>query len=437
MLWECVSCETCVTRCPQQVDIPAMIDALRQMSVAAAKATKDSTVPVFNDVFLRTVRRFGRMHEIGLMASYKTQNRRPVCRCAQAPDDDQEGKTSAPADAGPRRRRTQEPLRTRPEDERERSQKVWRSAAVSFSGAFYPGCSLEGSARDFHVSTLAVARTLGVELPEIPDWTCCGSSPAHQSDPLLALALPAKNLAAAAGRPVAVCCASCYSRLKAANHAIAGDAAVRRQVAEVTGVDYDGRTPVLHLLEILARDVGLKVIARAVKKPLEGLRVVCYYGCLLSRPPEVTNFDNAENPTLMDQVMRAAGAESLDWPHKTECCGAGCSITNVAIVHQLTRAILSMARAAGADCVVTACPLCQMNLDLRQADIEAQFGEKYQLPTFYFTQLLGLAFGLAPKELGLGSLVVDPLPLLAAKGLAGAAVGPRSQRVAPAARNTA
>lgn len=290
------------------------------------------------------------------------------------------------------------------------------------SYAFYPGCSLEGTARDFHRSTLAVARTLGVGLPEIPDWTCCGSSAAHQSDPLLALALPAKNLAAAGGQPVAVCCASCYSRLKVANHEIARDAAVRRRVAEVTGVDYDGGTPVLHLLEILANDVGLKAIARAVRKPLEGLRVVCYYGCLLSRPPEVTGFDNAENPMLMDKVMAAAGADALDWPHKTECCGASCSITNVAVVHLLAREILAMARAAGADCIVTACPLCQLNLDVRQADIEAQSGEKYRLPVFYFTQLLGVAFGLAPGELGLGSLVVNPMPLLAAKGLNGAAL---------------
>jgi heterodisulfide reductase subunit B2 len=286
---------------------------------------------------------------------------------------------------------------------------------VSVSAAFYPGCSLEGTANDFRRSTLAVARTLGLELPEIPDWTCCGSSAAHQSDPLLALALPAKNLAAAAGTQVAVCCASCYSRLKAANHEIAGDDAVRQQVAEVIGVDYDGRTPVRHLLEILVRDIGLKVISRMVTKPLDGLRVVCYYGCLLSRPAEVTSFDDVENPTLMDKVMEAAGAQAVDWPHKTECCGAGCSITNVAVVHDLSRPILSMARASGADCIVTACPLCQMNLDLRQADIEARFGEQYRLPVFYFTQLLGLAFGLAPRELGIESLVVDPVPLLASK----------------------
>jgi heterodisulfide reductase subunit B2 len=278
---------------------------------------------------------------------------------------------------------------------------------------FFPGCSLEGTAKDFSISTMAVARSLGLDLPELPDWQCCGSTSAHQTDPLLALALPAKNLAAAQGRTVAVCCAACYSRLKAANHEIAGDAAVRRKVADATGVDYDGRTPVLHLLEILARQVGLKAVAQKITKPLTGLKVVCYYGCLLSRPPEVTNFDDPENPQLMDNLMKVAGAESLDWPHKTECCGASYSITDVNIVLQLTHEILAMAKAAGADAIVTACPLCQINLDMRQKDVEKKFGESYGLPIFYFTQLLGLALGLAPKDLGLSSLIVDPMPVLA------------------------
>ena len=282
---------------------------------------------------------------------------------------------------------------------------------------FYPGCSLEGTARDFLLSTKAVAKAMGMELPEIPDWICCGSTPAHQSDPLLALALSAQNLAAAEGRTVAVCCAACYSRLKVANHEIASDPAVRQQVAKAIGRDYDGKTPVLHLLEILARDVGVKEIASRVKRPLRGLKVACYYGCLLSRPPEVTNFDDAENPTLMDQVVRAAGAEALDWPHKTECCGASYSITDVSIVLSLTRNLLAMAKAAGADCIATACPLCQLNLDLRQKDIEQKYGENYGLPVFYFTQLLGLALGISAGELGLRSLVVDPEPLLAARGL--------------------
>jgi heterodisulfide reductase subunit B2 len=282
---------------------------------------------------------------------------------------------------------------------------------------FYPGCSLDGTAGDFHSSTRAIMGAFGLEMPEVPDWTCCGSTAAHQSDPLLALALPAKNLLAATGHTVAVCCAACYSRLKTANHEIKKDVASREKVAAVLGADYAGHTPVLHLLEILARDIGVDAISRAVRKPLRGLRVVSYYGCLLTRPPEVTTFDDPENPTLMDKVLEAAGADVVDWPHKTECCGAGHSITDASIVKKLTREILAMAKAAGADCIATACPLCQLNLDMRQKDTERDAGEHYGLPVFYFTQLLGLALGLAPKALGLKSLVVSPRALLAARGI--------------------
>jgi heterodisulfide reductase subunit B2 len=282
---------------------------------------------------------------------------------------------------------------------------------------FYPGCSLEGTAGDFHASTKAVIKAFGLDMPEVPDWTCCGSTSAHQTDPLLALALPAKNLLAARGNTVAVCCAACYSRLKTANHEISKNAESRKNVAAVLGADYEGQTPVLHLLEILARDIGPEAITRAVRRPLRGLRVVSYYGCLLTRPPDVTTFDDPENPTLMDRVLEAAGAEVVDWPHKTECCGAGYSITDVSIVKKLTREILAMAKAAGADCIATACPLCQLNLDMRQGDIEHDGGEHFGLPVFYFTQLLGLALGLSPKSLALKSLVVSPKALLTARGI--------------------
>ena len=285
------------------------------------------------------------------------------------------------------------------------------------SYVFFPGCSLDGTAKDFHRSTLAVAARLGLEIPELEDWICCGSTAAHNTDPLLADALPAKNLSAAGGKTVAVACAACYSRLKAANHHIAGDAAVRAKVARVIGADYDGGTPVLHLLEILCRDIGRARIAEVITRPLAGLKVACYYGCLLVRPPEVTNFDDAENPTLMDQLMETAGATPIDWPHKTECCGASFSITDASIVLGLTNEILSMAQAAGADCIATACPLCQLNLDLRQRDVERKFGRRYNLPVFYFTQLLGLAMGCTTGELSLKSLVVEPRPLLEAKGI--------------------
>jgi len=203
------------------------------------------------------------------------------------------------------------------------------------SYVFYPGCSLDATAKDFYRSTLAVADKLELELPELDDWTCCGSTAAHSTDPLLADALPAQNLAAARGRTVAVACAACYSRLKMANHHIAADPAVRANVAQVVGGDYDGLTPVRHLLEILGQEMGREVAA-AISHPLSGLKVACYYGCLLSRPPEVTQFDDAENPTLMDRLLEIAGATPIDWPHKTECCGASFSITDSSIVRKPT-----------------------------------------------------------------------------------------------------
>ena len=283
---------------------------------------------------------------------------------------------------------------------------------------FYPGCSLDATAKDFNISTMAMAAKLGLELPELEDWICCGSTAAHSSDPLLADALPAKNLRAAQGQTVAVACASCYSRLRMANHHIASDAAVRARVAEVVGADYDGLTPVRHLLDILGRDVRQDVAA-AITRPLTGLKVACYYGCLLTRPPEVTQFDDVENPTLMDQLLEIAGATPVDWPHKTECCGASFSIHDSSIVVDLTSRILSMAQAAGVDCVATACPLCQLNLDMRQKDVETKYGRRYNLPVFYFTQLLGLAMGCSASEVSLDSLVVDPRELLRSKGLLG------------------
>ena len=283
------------------------------------------------------------------------------------------------------------------------------------SYTFFPGCSLEGTAKDFHRSTLAVAAKLGLELPELEDWICCGSTAAHSSDPLLADALPAQNLRAAQGRTVAVACAACYNRLKTANYHIAGDAAVRAKVAEVVGGDYDGLTPVRHLLEILGRDMG-PAIASGIRRPLTGLRVACYYGCLLVRPPEVTEFDDAENPTLMDKLLETAGATPVDWPHKTECCGASFSITDSSIILELSDRILSMAEASGVDCIATACPLCQLNLDMRQKDIETKLGRRYDLPIFYFTQLLGLAMGCSESELSLDSLIVEPWDLLESKG---------------------
>ncbi len=278
------------------------------------------------------------------------------------------------------------------------------------SYTFYPGCSLDSTARDFRESTEAVCAALDIELVELPDWICCGATAAHATNEKLAMALPVENLSRAAkfGHDVVVACAACYNRLQLANLAVRNDGRTRHEMQRITGRPYDGSINVRHILQVLFGDVGLEKIRRSVRNELRGLKVACYYGCLLARPREVSIFDDPENPRLMDDCVEAIGAEPIEWPHRTECCGAAYSLTSPGMAMRLTGEILSMAKEAGADCLAVACPLCQSNLDLRQQDIESLRNEKFELPVFYFTQLLGLAFGLPERSLGLHRLIVNP-----------------------------
>ena len=281
--------------------------------------------------------------------------------------------------------------------------------------SFFPGCSLESTAHDFQMSTFAVAKALGVQLEEIPDWTCCGSTPAHSTDALLAASLPARNLAIAEdlGQDVVVCCAACYGRLAAANLAIAEDQKLRSEVAKAIGKEYSGSVKVRHFLQVLREDIGIAEIKDSITKSLNGLKVACYYGCLLTRPKELSILDDPEDPQLIEEILSAAGADPIEWPYKTECCGASFSISRTETVKKLGTNILRMAKESGADCIAVACPLCQSNLDLRQSDIEEAAGEKFGLPVFYFTQLLGHALGLSDEALGMGKLMTDPARILA------------------------
>ena len=285
--------------------------------------------------------------------------------------------------------------------------------------AFFPGCSLESTAWDFGRSTRAVFRALDIELEDIPDWVCCGSTPAHASNAALAVALPAMSLqkAQAMGAPVMTACASCYARLRTANHRIRVEPSERDRAERITGKPYDGSVPVHHVLDVLVHHVGLEAIRARVTRPLSGLRVACYYGCLLTRPPEIAAYDDPEHPTCMDDLLAAAGAEPVEWPFKTECCGASLSITNAAVVCRLGHKLLSMAREAGAECVAVACPMCQVNLDLRQADARRAHGDFPATPVPYVTQLLGIALGLAPEDLGLEALTVSADALLSARSV--------------------
>jgi heterodisulfide reductase subunit B len=290
--------------------------------------------------------------------------------------------------------------------------------------AFFPGCSLESTARSFDLSTRAVCRALGIALEEIPEWTCCGSTPAHASSDALAVALPMLNLQKAQrlGLPVMVACASCYARLRTANHRVTNDPEDRRRAERVTGRPCDGGVEVRHVLDVLVNRLGLEAIRAKVRRPFAGLRVACYYGCLLTRPPEIVAFDDAEHPTCMDELAAAAGAESLEWPFKTECCGASLSMTHSEVASRLTHKLLSMARDAGADCLAVACPLCHVNLDLRQADAAKAHGAFPPTPVLYVTQLLGLALGLPPETLGLDDLTVGADAVLAKRDAGAVAV---------------
>jgi len=276
--------------------------------------------------------------------------------------------------------------------------------------AYYPGCSAESTARDMHLSSLAVAKKLGIELIEPEGWSCCGATPGHQTDRTLAASLAVANLTKVKdmGLDMVVNCAACFSRMKMANHEITSNETLRHDVADAVGRDYDGSVRVRHMLEVLLGDIGLNTIKDAVVTPLKNLKVASYYGCLLVRPAEVMQFDDAENPTSMDKLVEALGGECVDWPHKTECCGGSLAMARTDLVVKLTDSIVGMAKEAGADCVVVACPLCQINLDLRQLDIKKQLKRDHNMPILYITQLIGLCMGIPAAELGLNKLMISP-----------------------------
>jgi heterodisulfide reductase subunit B len=190
------------------------------------------------------------------------------------------------------------------------------------------------------------------------------------------------------------------------------DKDLRERVSrEIPNVSYNGMK-VEHLLNTVAEKIGYRQVASKVVHPLKGLKVVCYYGCIITRPPKITEVKDYEYPTQMDRLMKAVGITPLDWSYKTRCCGVSLGISQLPIALELSRKILRNAKGVGADAIVVACPLCHVNLDARQKQIEEEFKETFHLPIVYFTQLMGLAFGLTSGELGLGKHFVDPIPVL-------------------------
>ena len=280
--------------------------------------------------------------------------------------------------------------------------------------AYYPGCSAHSTARDMHESCLAVAKALGIELNEIEAWTCCGASAGHQTDRELAASLASANLLLAKqmGMDMVVNCAACYNRSKVANYEINASEEMRQSVADSLGETYDGSVPVRHFVEILFKDIGPAKLRKKIINSLRGLKVAAYYGCYLVRPPEATGFDDPENPTILENLIDAMGGTAMEWSGKVDCCGGMQNLTRTEITVRRSAAVIEMAQAAGAECIVVACPMCQISLDMRQSDMEKMLGKKFDMPVMYVTQVLGLTLGIPPKELGLDKLMVHPAAVL-------------------------
>ena len=280
--------------------------------------------------------------------------------------------------------------------------------------AYYPGCSLEATAKEYDSSVRAVCARLGIELAELPDWSCCGASSGHNTNRRLAHALAGRNLALAEGLglDIAVACPACYFRLRTTGHEMKADSRKRAELANSIAMPYEARGNTRHLLDIICNDIGLENLKKKVVKPLQGLKLACYYGCYLVRPPEVVAFDDPENPQAMDVLLDTLGAEVKDWSGKVDCCGGSLSLSKREIARKLVNELADMARRAGAQAIVTACPLCHANLETRQAAT----GQS-KLPVFYFTELIGLAMGITEARSWLKKHLISPFGLLASHRL--------------------
>ncbi|PKK85030.1 MAG: disulfide reductase [candidate division Zixibacteria bacterium HGW-Zixibacteria-1] len=283
---------------------------------------------------------------------------------------------------------------------------------------YFPGCSLKGTGRAYEESMLAVFEALKIPMKEIDDWNCCGATAYMSVSELKAFALSARNFALAeqqngdnGSAEMVVPCAACYLGLNKArrylNEYKTLNDTVKRALA-AGGLEYHGHTKIRHPLDVLVNDIGTERIAEQVNRPLAGLKVACYYGCQLVRP--FADFDDQHDPTSMNRIVKALGGETIDWPLKTRCCGGSLTGTIQDVGLRLSYILLNEAKKRGSDVIITACPLCQFNLECYQPQIAKRFGGGGEIPVVYFTQLMGIAFGLEQRKLGMNRLFVRLQP---------------------------
>jgi heterodisulfide reductase subunit B2 len=267
---------------------------------------------------------------------------------------------------------------------------------------FYPGCSLTGSSREYNESLIAITKEAGIELHEISDWNCCGATAAHNLNKELSLSLPARNLAIAEldeMDELVVPCAACYNRLVMTQHELSEKEDLRELISDKLQMKMKNDIRILNVLQFLEKHI-LPRLDQLLKKPL-AIDVACYYGCLLVRPQKVMKADRFEDPMSMDVIMKRLGAGPIDWPFKTECCGAGFSVSKTEIVGELSGKIVRDAVDRGARAIIVACPMCHSNLDMRRPVIEKYLNMKIDIPVLYITQAIALAMGLTPVQAGI------------------------------------
>lgn len=281
---------------------------------------------------------------------------------------------------------------------------------------FYPGCSMETSARAYNESLMAILDVLDLELTEIEDWNCCGATEYLGINIVAAYALIARNLALAVrqgngNRTVVASCSACYLNLAKADHYMGERQALNERVNDALaagGLSYrPGSLEIRHLLDVIINDIGLDTVRNKVVKPLRGLRVAPYLGCMVPRPDYKKRWSDHEHPNELDRLLKALGAEVVDYPLKTHCCGGHMTQISPSTAFELIRRLLHAADQYKADVIVTVCPMCQMNLDAYQGETNLHFGTRYHIPVLFFTQLMGVAFGKDPKELGFGRELVN------------------------------
>lgn len=266
----------------------------------------------------------------------------------------------------------------------------------------YPGCSLKGGSREYKESVAALAKTFDIEFSEITDWNCCGATAAHNLNYELSLSLPARIMALAENegmKEIIVPCAACYCRLSVTQHELNNNESLRKNISGIIQMEYKGTLKILNIIQMIQKYIA-KRLPEKIHKPFN-YKVACYYGCLLVRPHEILKFDRPEDPLTMDALMKDIGADPIDWAYKTECCGAGMSVSRTDLVAKLSGKIMKDAVDRGAEAIIVACPMCHSNLDMRRPEINKYLTQNINIPVIYISQAIGMAVGIDNTALGL------------------------------------